>query len=185
MKRVKEEIIARLEQGKSFNQIAREVGCSKSTVSFHSNRMGHRPIKNSSVNQPDWEAVQHYHDEGHSGRECAEHFGFGKTAWTTAVKRGDIVARDWMIPLEDLLVSNRPQTSRKHLKRRLLKAGLLVNTCYICGISEWLGKNLILELDHINGKNTDNRLENLRLLCPNCHSQTMTYCNKVDLEEQA
>lgn len=47
--------------------------------------------------------------------------------------------------------------------------------CSECGIEDWFGKPLVLELDHINGINTDNRLENLRLLCPNCHSQTHTF----------
>jgi 5-methylcytosine-specific restriction endonuclease McrA len=57
------------------------------------------------------------------------------------------------------------------LKDRLLKNNLLRYECYICGITEWNNKEITLQLDHINGCNTDNRLENLRLLCPNCHSQ--------------
>jgi 5-methylcytosine-specific restriction endonuclease McrA len=50
--------------------------------------------------------------------------------------------------------------------------------CFKCKIVEWNDIPITLELDHINGNNTDNRIENLRLLCPNCHSQTSTYKNK-------
>ena len=50
--------------------------------------------------------------------------------------------------------------------------------CQKCGISEWLGNPLTLQLDHINGVNNDHRLTNLRFLCPNCHSQTDTYAGK-------
>jgi len=47
--------------------------------------------------------------------------------------------------------------------------------CYNCGLSEWVQGPLILDLDHINGNNRDNRLDNLQFLCPNCHSQTHSY----------
>jgi Zn finger protein HypA/HybF involved in hydrogenase expression len=50
--------------------------------------------------------------------------------------------------------------------------------CSKCGLSEWFGEKLILPLDHINGRNNDNSPENLRLLCPNCHSITDTFCGK-------
>ncbi len=80
--------------------------------------------------------------------------------------------------LEDILVENCSYTNMTCLKRRILQAGLLKNECYICGISEWQDKPLVLQLDHINGNNRDNRIENLRLLCPNCHSQTDTWCGK-------
>lgn len=50
--------------------------------------------------------------------------------------------------------------------------------CSCCGLSSWNDTPIVLEMDHINGDNTDHRLDNLRLLCPNCHSQTPTYKNK-------
>ena len=65
--------------------------------------------------------------------------------------------------------------NRNNLRRYIIKNNTLPYKCAICGITEWNGKTLSLELDHINGINNDNRLENLRFLCPNCHSQTTTY----------
>lgn len=81
-------------------------------------------------------------------------------------------------PLEEILVVNSPHGSTYNLKRRLLAEGILVNKCATCGLADWLGNPISLHMDHINGENKDNRLENLRLLCPNCHSQTETYCGK-------
>lgn len=51
--------------------------------------------------------------------------------------------------------------------------------CEICNITDWQGSSLTFELDHINGDNTDNTRSNLRILCPNCHSQTPTYRNQI------
>lgn len=80
--------------------------------------------------------------------------------------------------LEEILIegsSYKPQD----LKKRLIKAGLKSDICEICGQSNvWNGKPLVLQLDHINGNHYDNRLENLRVVCPNCHTQTDTFANK-------
>lgn len=79
---------------------------------------------------------------------------------------------------EDVFVEN-STFPRQKIKTRILKKQLLEYHCVECGNNgEWNGKNISLHLDHINGVNNDNRIENLRFLCPNCHSQTSTYSGK-------
>jgi hypothetical protein len=77
--------------------------------------------------------------------------------------------------LEEILIKNSTYSNIRSLKGRIISAGLLDYSCKECGINEWRGKKLSLHLDHINGINNDNTIENLRFLCPNCHSQTPTY----------
>jgi len=82
-----------------------------------------------------------------------------------------------ILPIEKVLKRNTNiQTS--NLRTRLLNNELLEYKCSICNLVEWNGKAISLQLDHINGQRKDNRIENLRLLCPNCHSQTDTFCGK-------
>jgi hypothetical protein len=79
------------------------------------------------------------------------------------------------VPLEDLLVRNRRIGSHK-LKRRLFRAGLKTPACELCGwAARALDGRIPVELDHVNGDKADNRIENLRILCPNCHSLQPTH----------
>lgn len=80
--------------------------------------------------------------------------------------------------IEDILVENSSYANIASLKRRIINNKLLKYECSKCGISSWNDQPLSLHLDHINGINNDHRLENLRFLCPNCHSQTDTYAGK-------
>lgn len=82
-------------------------------------------------------------------------------------------------PLEDILVENSTYQNISRLKIRLINENKLEYKCAGCGnIGEWNGKELSLQLDHINGNHQDHRIENLRFLCPNCHSQTDTFSGK-------
>jgi len=82
------------------------------------------------------------------------------------------------VSLQDVLVEN-SEYSRACLKKRLIESGMLKNECSLCQQeSQWKGKPLVLILDHLNGVHNDNRLENLRLVCPNCNSQLPTFCGR-------
>jgi DNA-binding CsgD family transcriptional regulator len=167
----RQEVHRLLRSGHSRADVARRLGLSKSTVTYHARRFG-MDIDARAARRYDWKVIQRYYDEGRSMEECRARFGFSTAAWSSAVRRGDVVSRGNAMPIEQLLAAPR---GRAHLKRRLIKAGLLSSRCRDCGIAEWLGLPLPLELHHLNGDRHDNRLENLALLCPNCHSQTDTW----------
>ena len=82
-------------------------------------------------------------------------------------------------PLETILIENSTYSNANGLKKRLIKEGVLENKCKECGLDPvWNHKKLTLQIEHINGNRKDNRIENLSLLCPNCHSQTETFTGK-------
>ena len=76
--------------------------------------------------------------------------------------------------LDELLVKGTQWQSNK-LRLRLLQDGIKSKVCEICQLDNWQGQPIPLELDHIDGDNTNNELENLRIVCPNCHAQTEHY----------
>jgi hypothetical protein len=84
------------------------------------------------------------------------------------------------IPLEEILVEHSTY-SRGHLKERLYAAGVKQRRCELCGQDEdWLGARMALILDHINGVGDDNRIENLRIVCPNCAATFDTHCGRAN-----
>ena len=110
--------------------IARILGVSKSTVSYHARRLG-EPMEEKATRRYDWAAVQRYYDEGHSISECQLRFGFARETWNAARRRGAVQARPQAVPIEELLIAGR-QRNRTHVKTRLLGAGLKENP--LCGL---------------------------------------------------
>lgn len=99
---------------------------------------------------------------------------FTGQAWNTGDRYKPIVTAR---PLDEILTENSYYQSSK-LRKRLVDENLFQHRCSRCNNTEWEGQLIPLELEHINGVNTDNRLENLCLLCPNCHALTDTYRGK-------
>jgi 5-methylcytosine-specific restriction endonuclease McrA len=161
-------------EGFSYSEIANRISSTKSTVAYHARRLG-LPANNTFARRYNWVDIQAAYDSGLTMRECQERFGFCGATWTQAVNRGDILPRPRARDIEELLVISGSKNGRTNLKKRLIDAGLKPDFCEECGTKEWRGQQLSLHLHHVNGIATDNRLENLQILCPNCHSLTETW----------
>jgi hypothetical protein len=81
-------------------------------------------------------------------------------------------------PLRELLVKGDRPADTSRLRRRLIEEGILAPRCSSCDTTTWLGAPVPLQLDHVDGDPTNNELGNLRLLCPNCHALTETWCGR-------
>lgn len=174
--RTRAEVERMLTEGLTHAEMARRLGLTPPTISHHVRALG-GPVRPECARRYDWNDVQRFHDAGHTARECMAHFGFCSQTWHEARTRGALVTRPASAPIDRYLVKGR-RVNRGHLKLRLLSEGLKPARCEECGISEWRGKPLPLALHHVNGDGDDNRLENLQLLCGNCHSQTPNFSGK-------
>lgn len=97
---------------------------------------------------------------------------FTGTSWNS----GRYFPEQWT-PLEEYF-SNKKRINSNELRIRLLRNGIFQRICCICKLSEWNGKPIPIELDHIDGNKYNNCIENLRMICPNCHAQTDNYKSK-------
>ncbi len=100
--------------------------------------------------------------------------------------KGLLKNKEYIIPLEEILLGLHPTFQTNKLRKRLIEQGLKSYICESCLNTQWLDQPIPLELHHINGISSDHRKENLQLLCPNCHALTDTYRGKnvVDKKER-
>ncbi len=149
----REELIERLDASDSLADVIRSFGlcCHGSNHITLKKRLMHEKIE-----------LEHY-----------------KMRWAEISKsRLRMLNKGKLNPIAHYLVEGRKATCRSSLKARLIREGLLQNKCYTCGLTKWNGKPITLNLHHENGVSNDNRLKNLSLLCPNCHSQTENFAGK-------
>jgi hypothetical protein len=172
----REQVRRLLDAGQNRATAAQVLGVTRSTVTYHAAQLG-KEIDGRFGRRYDWQAIRRYYEQGHSVAECRSRFGFTGASWHDAVRRGLITPRPALIPLERLLVAG-PRRNRGHLKTRLFNAGIKTRRCESCGLSEWRGTAVPLALHHVNGDRHDNRLENLQILCANCHGQTDTWAGR-------
>ena len=159
--------------------------CSRSCSSKFNNRNPDRRHKKDTIKREDVEfaasktksmlsASKYLNIKFTSFKRYAEKYGLYKPN-----QAGVGISRNTLIPLNDIIFNNKyPNYSTLSLKVRLIKEGILQNTCNSCGITKWMNKNISLELHHKDGNNKNHNLVNLEILCPNCHSQTDTYKNR-------
>lgn len=103
---------------------------------------------------------------------------FNKDGGGQGWRKGSSIPVRSRMPLVEILIVNSPYKSSSNLRQRLINENIFKPICSSCRLEEWLDKPIPLELEHINGNSSDNSIDNLCLLCPNCHALTSTYRGK-------
>lgn len=181
------DIRADLLAGMSVKSIVKKYGCSSSTVSYHRGKVD--LPKYPTPRKFNWKEIDEaIKERGLTWTDVEREFGPVYRSIQKAIIRGDTREPNngqlQPTPLDQVAVEN-SSYNRGHLKRHLLASGQLRNHCYnpkcpLHGQDDpvWAGAPLVLHLDHINGVANDHRLENLQMLCANCHGQTHSFAGR-------
>lgn len=150
--------------------IINKIGCSRGTVSFYAQKYGLRKFcKNPRLDQSlyDWMAMGEYYNTVFKVKPCLTKFGITISEWRRAVRMGLLKARGRIIEPQNIDTTK----SGNRLRKNVLRAAKLPYQCDSCSLPPiWQGVELTLQLDHKDGDSTHNDWDNLRFLCPNCHS---------------
>lgn len=159
-------------QGLSYNEIRARTGLSKPTICYHAKKLG--MVKRQVARVFPWEEINNKWLEGETRTALKAEYKIYQDAWDAARWRGDIGARAVRIP-----------HNRGSLKKLLIASGV-PEECSVCSLPpEWHGKPLRLQLDHIDGNTFNDEMWNLRLICPNCHTQTPTFTGRNTKKQRA
>ncbi len=186
---MKDNILDMLHQGHTYAQIISALGVAKSTIAYHAKK--HNMSKGTKTFKIDWNKVQTTYDSNEIClAELITRENLNRSTVAKAIKSGYLIidkSREnkllKTIPNDMIFIENSPHDASV-VKRRIKKTDLLPykcsNTQCMLHMTQptWNNHPIVLHLDHINGIRDDHRLQNLRWLCPNCHSQTATYCGR-------
>jgi hypothetical protein len=170
------EIVALLNAGRSNSEIASLLGVSPSSVTHHAKKLG---LSNGRYSRSNWPEIINYYNSGASYEKCCKRFGITLGTMWKAARRGVIKprprARPPMTAKEHAEKFHGKRGGRDAIRMKILAENIIPYRCAICNINVWRDQPITLNLDHIDGDGTNNRLSNFRFLCPNCDSQQPTY----------
>lgn len=194
------EIIELRDQGLSYNEISKKIGCSKSLVAFYCSKNKWEEVCKKQEEQELYEILvcELIKESENINQVCKKldkrptntNYSFIKKIIekynidTSHFISKQINKKAIRYSDEEVFCVNSPYTNSNSLKNRLIKKELKKNMCEVCGNTLWNGVDIPLELHHINGVHNDNRLENLQFLCPNCHATTDNYCGRNKISKK-
>jgi len=173
------EIRGLLKSGATCAEVVKKIGVKRSTVDYHAKKIG-VSILVGHYRKYNWSDIQNDITGGMTVKEIREKHGFAVGSYTKAVNRGELNPKKPLVQMSldelcalfdglDVLPYH-----RQCIRKKMVSEGIPYE-CAWCGVSEWRGRKLTLDVDHVDGCRTHNVRTNFRFLCPNCHSITPTW----------